>query len=174
MALSWTLVSGDIVVGDPLYVDYAKDASKRRIFSSAVVFKGQPGEWHAKAIMKDCKFDNRPDIRVTELLTWHSSAEPQAEEYKYTGRSFNVDSGQGGIFDLDKVPTELGEYKDPSSFYGQACQHTLSDAQVGVITINDEKVGVVSSSGFGDGQYSVYGVKKDSVYTALKFIYIIG
>ena len=63
-----------------------------------------------------------------------------------------VDSGQASIFDKVYYDTNQGgEYGELDTFYGKCCQVT-EDKVCGIV----EKCGVVSSSGYGDGEYSVY------------------
>ena len=64
-----------------------------------------------------------------------------------------VDSGQCGFYEEDYYnANQGGEYGDLDTFYGKACNITLSDEQAGII---DGK-GFVSSSGWGDGMYQVF------------------
>ena len=88
--------------------------------------------------------------------------------YRYKASVYNlndvaqigVDSGQAGIF--DKVYYDInqgGEYDNLETFYGKCCKITL-DEVCGIV----EEYGVVSSSGYGDGSYSVYvGYDKDGL-----------
>lgn len=64
----------------------------------------------------------------------------------------DVDSGQVGIF--DKVYYDINQftkYGELDTFYGKCCHITNTEA-CGIV----EKCDVVSSSGYGDGEYSVY------------------
>lgn len=86
-----------------------------------------------------------------------------------------VDSGQLGIFNISKFKKKVSETEfkkslkkkfpyedwkrqynpndnDKDSFYKCCCNHTLNKSGVGIIN----NVGVVSSSGHGDGSYPVY------------------
>jgi hypothetical protein len=74
--------------------------------------------------------------------------------------TIGVDSGQAGFFDSKLYP--LGEREwinDPkdegSKFYTECCNLT-TETQFGALA---SKQGVVSSSGYGDGSYSVYEVR---------------
>ncbi len=73
-----------------------------------------------------------------------------------------VDSGQAGFFDDEFYPTgeSTGDYDDVNTFYGKACELTLSEDQGGIIG----NFGVVSSSGYGDGVYGVYVGRNQSGY----------
>jgi hypothetical protein len=80
------------------------------------------------------------------------------------GGTVGVDSGQSGIFSMrsyrnDEHPIdrgngdfELSMYDEPGDrWYEKMCQRTLSDESWGVY---DE--GLVSSSGYGDGSYTLF------------------
>jgi hypothetical protein len=77
-----------------------------------------------------------------------------------------VDSGQAGIFDDLAYPIlkEIGKYEDNllntkseeyDTFYEECCQITSHPFDSGVL---NNRMGVVSSSGFGDGGYSAFKV----------------
>ena len=62
-----------------------------------------------------------------------------------------VDSGQAGVFDAAIYPeAATGDWSDPQSFYGKACDLTLSPSQGGIL----DGRGVVFRSGLGDGEYN--------------------
>ena len=64
-----------------------------------------------------------------------------------------VDSGQVGFFDKEYYAgNQGGDFDDPNSFYGLACNLVLSGQRGGIV--HDR--GVVSSSGCGDGEYEVF------------------
>lgn len=63
-----------------------------------------------------------------------------------------VDSGQASIFDKVYYDTNQGgEYGELDTFYGKCC-HITEIKSCGIV----ENCGVVSSSGYGDGEYPVY------------------
>lgn len=68
-----------------------------------------------------------------------------------------VDSGQFGFFVLEDYQADgKGDYDDQDSFYGQCCKVTLGSHAGRVFDASGEHaIGVVSSSGFGDGQYTM-------------------
>ena len=137
--------SGKLIITDPCY---DKEPGN--------IVKATNGEWVASIKTKD--FGDW-GVRVVSLT---------AEVKYYIPNSIflrsldvGVDSGQAGIFDAAAYPEgSTGEFRDLSSFYGQACQLTNSD--------NDDRanylgeIGFVSSTGFGDGCYNadVYGDPK--------------
>jgi len=80
-----------------------------------------------------------------------------------------VDSGQCGFFDDARFPQgPLGEYDDDTSFYGKACAVTMSESQAGAV----DDLGVVSSSGWGDGSYLLEGQREGDTFVALSLIFI--
>lgn len=101
--------------------------------------------------------------------------------------TFGVDSGQFGFFDRDhyrkadrdsvKEQSKYdfgGDYltddsdSDGEEWYHACCHLTLGPDSWGTIPN-----GVVSSSGFGDGSYGVYGLKNaDGEYIALTVVFI--
>lgn len=67
-----------------------------------------------------------------------------------------VDSGQAGFYDLfEYLNNHGGEFDDLNSFYGKCCNCTNMMPNARTI-----EFGVTSSSGYGDGGYSLF-VKKD-------------
>ena len=71
----------------------------------------------------------------------------------YTNKWINdlgVDSGQFGIFD-SSIYSGGGDFDEPG-FYKDCCDATLSKDSCGVI----QNKGFVTSSGFGDGNYSAF------------------
>lgn len=63
-----------------------------------------------------------------------------------------VDSGQFGIFDAS-IYDGGGDFDEPG-FYKDCCDATLSKANCGII----QGKGFVSSSGYGDGNYSAFAL----------------
>ena len=103
------------------------------------------------AVNKKFFTENELTKESIESLQWV----PQ-EEY------FGVDSGQGGIFSIDKYPG--GEDED---FYEKCCNLTLEGLGAGSI-----EFGVVSSSGFGDGGYGFEIFTHENEVVAIKVIFI--
>lgn len=104
------------------------------------------GNWGARnallyAINKEYYEKNSLSVNNLNLQNW----DPQ-DNY------FGVDSGQGGIFDVNNFPGG-----DNESFYDECCSITLNG--IGAHTLEG---GVVSSSGFGDGGYGYDIITDDS------------
>lgn len=99
------------------------------------------------------------DFFNVQKLTKESLNFPQWISQK---ESFGVDSGQGGIFDIEK-------YKggDDEDFYEKACDTTLEGLGAGTLGF-----GVVSSSGYGDGGYGYETITEDKEVVGFKIIFI--
>ena len=98
--------------------------------------------------------------------------------------TFGVDSGQVLITDPCYVKDFIGDDKEdfddkkikeiqkskkyPYSYNG-ACARTLSKRQAGSIGLGCD--GVVSETGFGDGEYSVYAKYEDSRVKELRIVF---
>jgi hypothetical protein len=140
---------GNLIITDPCY---EKDGGL------GLSIPVKPGIWKACAILTD--------DRVSNLLAWHeSSREPTSFNGKtsHVG-TISVDSGQAGIFDRS---VEIG---GDSEAYDLCCD-TTNICDVGIILGK----GVVSSSGYGDSTYDVYGKKTSSgLYTSLMIEHILG
>ena len=125
--------------------------------------------------------------RIAQLRVYHtdSSVETMSSKWEEFPGSFGVDSGQFGFFDRDhyrkadsvKEQTKYdfgGDYLsdgsegDGEEWYHACCYLTLGPDNWGTIPN-----GVVSSSGYGDGSYDVYGLKNaDGEYIALTVVFI--
>lgn len=92
------------------------------------------------------------DNLIASLNIIHSDYKNIAQNFSLYGEIF-VDSGQAGFFDKNYfVENQGGTFSDITSFYGLACAITMSPKHAGTM----KRKGVVSSSGFGDGFYSVF------------------
>ena len=170
--------SGSIVCSDPCYVIPT--------WCQGIVDNVKNGTWLADVDQKDM---DDWGVRVASLFIVNKQAlekDPNIsfevvgqEPMNFAG---GVDSGQFGFFDKDFYRNdELAKDLDKENFgadydresgdtWYRACSKlTLSNDQWGVLPN-----GVVSSSGFGDGSYDVFGLKDDSgeyVAFAVVFIY---
>jgi hypothetical protein len=94
--------------------------------------------------------------------------------WEFVSDNIGVDSGQCGFFNIENyrndsldIPFADAEGKDfyesyrktedGDHWYGKICGYTLRNEQYGEL----QGVGLVSSSGFGDGSYNLYA-KRDS------------
>lgn len=138
-----------------------------------------PGQWVATMIYDELGGSNRN----AELVLIHQDYQNKNLVYDWFG-DFGVDSGQAGIFDaasyrddaavagmkLPKLrePFKLfGEHRDGDSWYEAICHFTLENDGWG-----SYDTGAVSSSGYGDGMYPVYGAEEDGKIVALQLSFI--
>jgi len=133
------LTLGDkVVVGDPCY-----QAEHCQIIQVA------PGSWSGEVAYME------REARIARLTIWSTTYLYGTTQEVYL---LGVDSGQMGIFDADHRPfdeasLEYGQSDDemlPSAktWYRRQCDRTLSAPQWG-----GDAHGIVSSSGYGDGEY---------------------
>ena len=105
-----------------------------------------------------------------KLLSIHDSlleVPCSTEPYPAT---IGVDSGQCGIFEANYYEHNQpdDDYDNPNSWYRRVCNITCSSAQAGIV----DNLGVVTSSGFGDGRYSLYTAKENDKIVAMKVVFI--
>lgn len=145
--------SGEIIVTDPCY-DFSDCGSQ----TYQKIIKLEPGKYKIRV-------STSQDNRISELEILKADIDSCASTLweELLSDKIGVDSGQCGFFDtkyykengyytnLDRVSSTIICENDP--FYSICCDRTLSDKQWGTIPY-----GVVSSSGYGDGQYSLYGL----------------
>jgi hypothetical protein len=156
--------SGKMILSDPCY--------ELGTWSQGEV-DVKKGEW-----VTNCELDKRDD-RVARLIAYSTEAwknNPSILEELFASRSplpfiGGVDSGQFGYFDkvtyrdhnsvkdVKRVSEKVICEDEP--FYSICCDRTLSEDGWGVIP-----GGVVSSSGWGDGEYTTYGLKSGNEYVA--------
>lgn len=149
--------SGKMILTDPCN-NYSISSSLHNV----PVLKGV---WEGRIITQDYKMWGN---RVKDLIVCHESAITSGKCAELTLKLSNplwkelpgavgVDSGQAGIFDTQKYPKDFEcDCDDEKSFYGKACNITMNK-DAGII---DTK-GIVSSSGYGDGCYSVFASYND-------------
>jgi hypothetical protein len=140
---NFNVTSSKLVVSDPCY--------DRNVWCRGELTGVQNGQWDAFAIISD---EDDWGMRVAELFIRHESR-PDLEDIdadRCVEFTVGVDSGQAGFFCDSLYPQgDTGDYDEPASFYGKACNATLGDHG----DIIDD-AGVVCSSGFGDGSYDCY------------------
>lgn len=115
------------------------------------VLKARPGQWGASAVLFD---EGGGDRRVGSLTVWHTHVfplglGPNTEFDLEEPNGVGVDSGQAGFFDAalyDEVPNDLYDY---------ICGLTGSNPYGGIVESNGHPFGAVSSTGFGDGVYTL-------------------
>lgn len=123
-----------------------------------------PGEWVCTMIYDELQGTERN----AELYLVHKDHLNDNHSFDWFG-DFGVDSGQAGVFDAasyrdDAAAGDLGapemdfvlpgHFSDGDAWYESICKFTLGDDGWG-----SYDRGVVSSSGWGDGMYPVYGAE---------------
>lgn len=153
---SFFISSGVIVASDPCY--------KIPKWCQGVIDNVLNGEWIASTVIEN----NR--VKSLSIIHKEYSGDINIGSIEQLPFNFGVDSGQFGFFDKDgyrndelakDLPKEdFGEGYDTENgdiWYRAAAYLTLSsENQWGVF-----KDGVVSTSGYGDGSYDVYGMKNN-------------
>jgi hypothetical protein len=171
MENTFEVVSGAIVCSDPCY--------SIPTWCQGIVENVKNGTWIAQVIKSD---EGDWGERIAMLSISHKDVEDAEANVDIMDFVGGVDSGQFGFFDKDfyrndEKAKDLEKYSFSSDFdkeggdewYRACCNLTLSSEQWGVLPN-----GVVSSSGFGDGSYDVFGYKDESgqyVAFAVVFIY---
>lgn len=171
------ITSGKIVCSDPCY--------KTDVWCMGIVDNVENGSWIAIADKKDMGDWGE---RITSLFIGnkqHLERNPKLVDYVFEDEPLNfaggVDSGQFGFFDFanyrnDESAKDLEKYdfgteydiEDGDKWYRACSNLTLGDESWGTLPN-----GVVSSSGFGDGSYDVYGYKDAyDKYVAFAVVFI--
>lgn len=140
-----------------------------------------PGEWIVSMI-----YDEKEGTdRNAELYLVHKDYQTtRGLLFDWFG-DFGVDSGQAGVFDAASYRSDAyaagitrpklqqpfflpGEFGDGDAWYETICHFTLEGDGWGAYD-----AGVVSSSGWGDGMYPVYGAEnEDGKIVALQLVFI--
>jgi hypothetical protein len=138
-----------------------------------------PGEWIVTMIYDELGGTNRN----AELHLIHKDYQNSKDlAYDWFG-DFGVDSGQAGVFDAASYRNDAaaanfktpridfvipGDKTDGDAWYEKICRFTLAEDGWGAYD-----AGAVSSSGWGDGEYPVYGAEnKDGKTVALNLVFI--
>ncbi len=146
--MKFEVSSGKIIISDPCYTVGSG--------TNIILENVKNGIWKASYSTSDSRIESLSafcgEVRKFDCI-W--------EELK---EEIGVDSGQAGIFDLEKyrrdefvdgkIEFNRGVDEPGEKFYAKCCDVTLSKEQVGVIS-----GGVVSSSGYGDGSYRCFVLK---------------
>lgn len=137
-----------------------------------------PGDWIATMIYDEQGGTNRNAELVLQHKDYQSSKDLSFDWFG----DFGVDSGQAGVFDAasyrsDSAAEKIqapevdfglpGEKLEGDAWYEKICKFTLAQDGWG-----SYDTGVVSSSGWGDGVYPVYGAEVDGKIVALQLVFI--
>lgn len=137
-----------------------------------------PGEWVVSMIYDELGGSNRN----AELYLIHKDYQStRGLSFDWLG-DFGVDSGQAGVFDaasyrddayaagITTPELDFGLPGDPvegDAWYSKMCKFTLTGDNWGAYD-----AGVVSRSGWGDGEYPLYGAEVDGKIVALQLVFI--
>jgi hypothetical protein len=168
------VTSGEIVCSDPCY--------DLDTWCQGIV-KARNGKWIAEVEISD---EGSWGERIAGLKIYHSDIADkflsEMGNIDLLNFSAGVDSGQFGFFDrityrnndsakdLEKYDFGTNYVKDENGddWYRACCHLTLAEEQFGVLPN-----GAVSSSGFGDGAYDVFGAKDENgEYLYLHVVFI--
>lgn len=134
-----------------------------------------PGEWVVSMIYDEKQGTNRN----AELFLIHKDHQA-AKDLSYDW--FGVDSGQAGVFDAASYRSDSaaeainppwidfvlpGKDLEGDAWYEKICKFTLGESGWGAYD-----AGAVSSSGWGDGMYPVYGAEVNGQVVALQLVFI--
>ncbi len=138
-----------------------------------------PGEWIVSMIYDEKGGSNRN----AELFLVHKDYQGKSLLYDWDWLGdFGVDSGQAGVFDAASYRSDSaaeaiktpkvdfflpGNDQEGDAWYEKICKFTLANDGWGTYA-----AGAVSSSGFGDGMYPVYGAEVDGKVVALQLVFI--
>lgn len=163
---TFTVSSNKIIVTDPCY-----DIGT---WCTATLEHVRNGTYHAEV-----NSENKGvwGDRIADITIYHSSVLGKKKRLKFHWRDSNigVDSGQAGFFDFSVYEQIKDNQQLDKSFYDEVSEKTLSSNQWGVV---DSKVfdktnfGVASSSGYGDGVYSLFVAEDNGEIIAARIVFI--
>lgn len=153
----FTIVSGQIIVGDPCY-------NEPEICVPAI-----NGDWLAYIEKNE---------RIEKLIVQHVLFD-SIEVVNIDENAIGVDSGQAGVFDMsyyndDTLVHNVSWLSEESPlvadqpWYSLVCDRTLAKPHAGIIPF-----GVVSSSGWGDGDYPVTLYKVDDKVIKVEIVFVM-
>jgi Protein of unknown function (DUF4241) len=161
--------SGKAMVSDPCYT--------KGTWCQGELDKVKNGEWVANVEQSD---EGMWGIRNSELIAYHNQyGMPSSWQWSRENFDIGVDSGQCGFYDLDfyRNDSMVGEIEnrlhfdlneDGERFYALNCDMTGGEMRADVM-----EFGTVSSSGYGDGGYTLYTVRdSDGLVVAMKVVFI--
>jgi hypothetical protein len=157
--LGYIGLSGTAIVSDPCY--------DREVRCMEKDIPTLPGRYCAYIVISD---EGDWGNRVASLIAVHEDfrdADDLYQPWETLSDEIGVDSGQCGIFDDSAYPQHK---TDPGfgSFYDEVGELTMNEDQGGIL-FNER--GAVSSTGYGDGGYTLTGVEHNRRYVALAIDY---
>lgn len=170
--LYFNISSGKLNITDPCYnID-----TKCALFN----LPAENGEWSVIGEYEDAK-DWGYRVKSIVAMRTDKFYSVDSSYWKMLSDDIGVDSGQCGIFDSGNYPQgdSTGEYEDKNGFYGKVCELTLNDnsndddsiphSTYGIV----DNFGVATSTGYGDGCYTAYGIMNDAgELVAVKVVFL--
>ena len=166
----FNVTSGVMVCSDPCY--------EIPTWCQGIIKNVKNGEWEAEV---ETSNEGSWGERIAVLKVNHVNAKLSGG-FKLLNFDAGVDSGQFGFFDRDfyrndEIAKDLPKHdfgddydvNEGDSWYRAVCDLTLAEESWGVLS-----GGVVSTSGFGDGSYNVYGCKDESGEYVAFYVEFIG
>lgn len=158
--LTWHCASGFILVFDPS----TRKETIGGAFPISVRLPAATGRWHG-AVRREPQYG-----RVAELRSWLAGTSPTDGHWTPCKVQVGVGTGLAGFFDWGVVPA--GERSE--AFYQQCLKAAPGDSAVGVVAQRPHSVpmGLVSSSGYGDGLYDLRYREHDGAITGLCLVFV--
>ena len=150
--------SGKLRVTDPAY-----DLS---VWCAATLDKVKNGVYHVNV---DHENKGVWGDRISQIEIYHDSVKTRLNRLKWHWRDSNigVDSGQAGFFDYEEFRKVKDNEQLDNTFYNEMSEYTLSTDQYGA-----NEFGAVSSSGYGDGVYSLHVAELNGEVVAARIVFI--
>lgn len=154
----------DVCVSDPCY--------DRDVWCMTVLHNVKPGKWDARvSIDTISSFGER--CYVLELF--HRTVR-EVEDFDWREIfELGVDSGTMSVIDdayyQQKKPSNSKAEEAAAERFLENC-YKAADKKAGIYRYGDKKVGVVCSSGTGDGSYPLYTAEKDGEVVAIKISFM--
>lgn len=149
------VTSGKVILTDPCYK-----------FDAEKVLPARNGKWSAMAVWGNGV--------IKDLEVYHEEFDNLPSVAKKLDFTCPVGSGQAGVFDADMYAQyQGGKYDQLNTFYGQACHLCDTEQRGGIVKGKRSCFGVVSSSGYGDGDYNMEGWFYEGQLVSVR-IYFVG
>jgi hypothetical protein len=152
-------VTSSLHISDPLYT--SQQDVDRGIFTMAINLPCKSGEWNC-----DLHFKDQGDfwgVRVHEMIAYHSEYKLRKDENWHCIGTIGVDGGMAGIFDAERL------YEIDEEVFNEEIDKEYLDN--GSIVLQD--LGVICTSGFGDGVYEVSKQVENGLTCAVKIVFIV-
>ena len=157
----------DVCVSDPCY--------NRDTWCMTVLKNVKPGRWEVRASIDT--IDTWGE-RCYILELFHRTVS-QNENLKWEEHfELGVDSGTMSVIDdafyrrKNNSAEEFESDEKTKENFMDKCYNLTTDNHVGLFTYGSQKVGVVCSSGCGDGCYPLYVVEKDGEIVAMRISFM--